>query len=94
MDIPYNVTNQQLMGLLLDQVETIGESRDESSATSNEKSTQTSQSHVDEGCVSDEEPSNSDADVSMDDSEESLRNSRTQNIPLTVRGCIPEFLPL
>ncbi len=64
------------MGLPLDQVETTGESRDEPSSTSNEKSTQTSQPHVDEVCVSDEEP-NADADVSMDNAEKSLRNSST-----------------
>ena len=77
MNIPHDDTNLQSIGLSLDQVEATGESRDEPSATSNEKSTQTSQPHVDEGCVSDEEPSNADADVSMDDAEKSLRNSST-----------------
>ncbi len=77
MAIPHDVTNQQPVGLPLDQVETTGESRDEPSATSNEKSTQTKQPCVDEGCLSDEEPSNADADVSMNDADKSLRNSST-----------------
>ncbi len=79
MTIPPDDTNLQSTGLPLGQVDSTGESRDEPSSTSNEKSTQTNQPHVDEECVSDEEPKsvNTVADVAMDDAEKMLRNPST-----------------
>ncbi len=90
MSIPPLGTNPQSFGMQSDPVETTeacGESRsdhDDPTPPSSEKDTRMRQSHVDEKCVSDEEPKGGDivADDTMDDAEKMQSDSETENVGL------------